>query len=72
MKNSYRVVLIGLAVLGVVYASTGPENMKKDVKHEAIEKSPRTLPPWSSSLVLCLWKWVILYSSRSVTKVRSN
>ncbi len=38
MKNSYRVVLIGLAVLGVVYASKGPENMKKDVKHEAIEK----------------------------------
>ncbi len=38
MKNAYRVVLIGLAVLGVVYASKGPEKMKKDVKHEAIEK----------------------------------
>ncbi len=38
MKNAYRVVLIGLAVLGVVYASKGPEKMKKDVKYEAIEK----------------------------------
>ncbi len=38
MKNAYRVVLIGLAVLGVVYASTGPEKMKKDVKYDLIEK----------------------------------
>ena len=38
MKNTYRVMLIGLAVLGVVYASTGPEKMTKDVKYEAIEK----------------------------------
>jgi hypothetical protein len=38
MKNAYRVVLIGLAVLGVVYASTGPEKMKKDVKYDPIEK----------------------------------
>ena len=32
MKNAYRVMLIGLAVLGVVYASTGPEETTKDVK----------------------------------------
>jgi hypothetical protein len=37
MKNAYRVVLIGLAVLGVVYASTGPEKMTKDVKYDPIE-----------------------------------
>jgi hypothetical protein len=32
MKNAYRVMLIGLAVFGVVYASTGPEETTKDVK----------------------------------------
>ena len=32
MKNAYRVMLIGLAVLGVVYASTEPEKKTKDVK----------------------------------------
>jgi hypothetical protein len=37
MKNSYRVVLIGLAVLGVVYASKGPEKMTKDVKYDPVE-----------------------------------
>ena len=37
MKNSYRIVLIGLAVLGVVYASTGPEKKTKEVKYEAID-----------------------------------
>jgi len=30
-------MLIGLAVLGVVYASTGPEKMTKDVKYDPIE-----------------------------------
>jgi len=30
-------MLIGLAVLGVVYASTGPEEMNKEVKYEAVE-----------------------------------
>jgi len=37
MKNTYRVMLIGLAVLGVVYASTGPEKKTKEVKYEAID-----------------------------------
>jgi hypothetical protein len=37
MKNAYRVMLIGLAVLGVVYASTGPEKKTKEVKYEAVE-----------------------------------
>ncbi len=37
MKNSYRVVLIGLAVLGIVYASTGPEKKTKEVKYEPID-----------------------------------
>ena len=36
MKNAYRVILIGLAVVGVVYASTGPENMKKKIKYEEV------------------------------------
>ena len=30
-------MLIGLAVLGVVYASTGPEKKTKEVKYEAID-----------------------------------
>ncbi len=37
MKNAYRVMLIGLAVLGVVYASTGPEKKTKDVKYDPVE-----------------------------------
>jgi len=37
MKNSYRVVLIGLVVLGVVYASKGPEKMTKDIKYDPVE-----------------------------------
>jgi len=37
MKNAYRVMLIGLAVLGVVYASTGPEKKTKEVKYEPVE-----------------------------------
>ena len=37
MKNAYRVMLIGLAVLGVVYASTGPE---ETAKAEKIEYKP--------------------------------
>jgi len=37
MKNAYRVMLIGLAVIGVVYASTGPEKKTKEVKYEAVE-----------------------------------
>jgi len=32
MKNAYRVMLIGLAVIGVVYASAGPEKNTKEVK----------------------------------------
>ncbi len=37
MKNAYRVVLIGLAVLGVVYASKGPEKMTEEVKNHPVE-----------------------------------
>jgi len=37
MKNAYRVILMGLAVLGVVYASTGPEKKTKEVKYEPID-----------------------------------
>ena len=37
MKNSYRVVLIGLAVLEIVYASTGPEKKTKKIKYEPVE-----------------------------------
>ena len=37
MKNAYRVVLIGLVVLGVVYASKGPEKKTKDVKYDPVE-----------------------------------
>ena len=38
MKNAYRVILIGLAVLGVVYASTVPEKKTEEEKYEPIEK----------------------------------
>jgi hypothetical protein len=34
MKNTYRVILIGLAVLGVVYASTGPEKKTREQEKE--------------------------------------
>jgi len=37
MKNAYRVILIGLAVLGVVYASTVPEKKTEEVKYEPID-----------------------------------
>jgi len=37
MKNAYRVILIGLAVLGVVYASAEPEKKTKEVKYEPID-----------------------------------
>jgi hypothetical protein len=37
MKNSYRVILMGLAVLGVVYASTGPEKKTKEVWCEPVD-----------------------------------
>ncbi|MFB0554151.1 MAG: hypothetical protein ACETWQ_12665 [Phycisphaerae bacterium] len=37
MKNAYRVILIGLAALGVVYASKGPEKMTKDIKYDPVE-----------------------------------
>jgi len=36
MKNAYRVVLIGLAVLGVVYAGTRPEKMTREEKNKAV------------------------------------
>ncbi len=37
MKNSYRVVLIGLAVLGVVYGCKGPEKKTEEVKYHPID-----------------------------------
>ncbi len=37
MKNAYRVILIGLAVFGVVYASTGQEDKTKEEKKETAE-----------------------------------
>ena len=37
MKNTYRVILIGLAVLGVVYASTGPDKKTKEEKYKLID-----------------------------------
>jgi hypothetical protein len=37
MKNIYRVILIGLVVLGVVYASTGPEKKNKEEEKETEE-----------------------------------
>jgi hypothetical protein len=37
MKNTYRVMLIGLAVLGVVYANKGPEKMTKDIKYDPVD-----------------------------------
>ena len=38
MKNSFKVILIGIAVLGVVYASTGPEKKAAEEKYWPIEK----------------------------------
>jgi hypothetical protein len=42
MKNTYRVILIGLAVLGVVYASTGPEKKSEEEKCEPIEQCSKS------------------------------
>ncbi len=39
MKNTYRVILMGLAVLGVVYASTGPDKKTKEEKYRLIDLS---------------------------------
>jgi hypothetical protein len=38
MKNAYRVILIVLVVLGVVYASAGPEKKAEEEKGETTEK----------------------------------
>ena len=40
MKNAYRVVLIGLAVVGVVYAVTRPEEMTSEENNETIVQGP--------------------------------
>ena len=37
MKNTYRVILIGLAVLGVVYASAEPEKKAEEVEKKTEE-----------------------------------
>ncbi|NQT03771.1 MAG: hypothetical protein HQ580_17215 [Planctomycetes bacterium] len=53
MKNAYRVILIGLAVFGVVYASTGPEKKTKEVEKktkEAWKYNPIELCKFSVSL----------------------
>jgi len=42
MKNAYRVILMALAVLGVVYASAGPEKKAEEVKCEQTEKWPKS------------------------------
>jgi len=42
MKNGYRVILMVLAVLGVVYASAGPEKKAEEVKCEQTEKWPKS------------------------------
>ena len=49
MKNAYRVILIGLVVLGVVYASTGPEK-----KTEEVEK--KTKEGWKKNEDGCKYK----------------
>jgi len=40
MKNAYRVILIGLAVVGVVYAVTRPEEMTSEEKNKTIGQWP--------------------------------
>ena len=42
MKNTYRVILIGLAVLGVVYASTGPEKKSEEIEKKTVEVEKNT------------------------------
>ena len=37
MKSAYRVILIGLAVLGAVYASTGPEKKTEEIEKKTKE-----------------------------------
>ena len=61
MKNNYRVILIGLAVLGIVYASAGPEKKAEEEKCEQTEKSlekstepeKKTKEVWCEPVDLC-------------------
>ncbi|MHC4726181.1 MAG: hypothetical protein ACYS17_03050 [Planctomycetota bacterium] len=43
MKNTYRVLLIGLAVLGIVYASTGPDKKTEEIEKKSVEVLHETL-----------------------------
>ena len=61
MKNTYRVILIGLAVLGIVYAGAGPEKKaeekceqtKKCLKSSS-ESEKKADAPWNSKPIdLC-------------------
>jgi hypothetical protein len=42
MKNTYRVILIGLVVLGVVYASAGPEKKTEEIEKKTEEVEEKT------------------------------
>ncbi|MHC4241156.1 MAG: hypothetical protein ACYS3N_06340 [Planctomycetota bacterium] len=61
MNNSYRVILIGLAVLGIVYAGAGPEKKAEEVKCEQTEKclknstepENKTKDVWCEPVDLC-------------------
>jgi hypothetical protein len=58
MKNTYRVILIGLVLLGVVYASAEPEKKAEEEKCEQIEQcstepEKKTEEAWSKPVDLC-------------------
>jgi len=53
MKNAYRVILIGLAVLGIVYASTGPEKKTKEVKNKTEEVEEKSKDFFYEPVDLC-------------------
>jgi len=53
MKNAYRVILIGLAVLGVVYASTGPEKKTEEVKNKTEEVEKKSKDVWYEPVDIC-------------------
>ncbi|MCP4260007.1 MAG: hypothetical protein GY774_21205 [Planctomycetes bacterium] len=56
MKNTYRVILIGLVMLGVVYASTGQEEKTKEVETKTEEVEKKTEEGWKKDEEGCKYK----------------
>ena len=56
MKNTYRVILIGLVVLGIVYAGTGPEKKTEEIEKKTEEVEKKTKEGWKKNEDGCKYK----------------